>query len=160
GEGIFTMTQVGNGEDWINGETFVFSQTLPLGNGYGYRFIAKDSLGNDAVQNNAQYVSGPLVTNHSLDLSIYANNITFSDNNPNVSQQFTVFAQVNNTSPYNASNVPVRFYNDSIFLAADTISFIAAQSNVIISRVFSFDTDGFYPIKVWIDSSGTLTENN
>ncbi len=160
GEGVFSMTQVGNGTDWVNGETFIFSQALPLGNAYGYRFFGKDSLGNDAIQVNTSYVSGPLVTNQSLDLSIYANDISFSDNNPNVNQQFTVFAQIRNTSPYSASNVPVRFYNDSVFLAADTIPFIAANTNVTISRTMSFDTDGFYPIKVWIDSSGTLTENN
>lgn len=160
GEGVFTMTKIGNGTDWINGETFIFSQALPIGNGYGYRFFAKDSLGNDAIQVNTNYIAGPLVTNQSLDLSIYANDISFSDNNPNVNQQFTVFAQIRNTSPYNASYVPVRFYNDSVFLAADTIPFIAANSNVTISRTMSFDVDGFYPIKVWIDSSGTLTENN
>src|SRR5690606_12607593 len=60
GEGMFTMTQVGSGTDWVNGETFVFSTTLNLGNGYGYKFFAKDEWGNSALLHAANYVSGPL----------------------------------------------------------------------------------------------------
>ncbi|HTO15324.1 MAG TPA: CARDB domain-containing protein [Edaphocola sp.] len=160
GEGMFTMSKIGNGTDWMNGETYVFSYQLPLGTGFGYQFFAKDSLGNVASSTAVQYVSGPLITNQSVDLNIYANDITFSDNTPSVGQVFTVFAQVRNNSPYPASNVPIRFYNDSVFLAADTIPNIPANSTLTINRNLSFNVDGFYPIKVWIDSSQTLGETN
>lgn len=159
-EGVFSMHQIGTNTDWINGEVFVFSQHLPLGATYGYQFFGRDSLGNDAIQQHTQYIAGPIVTNQVLDLSIYANDINFSITNPAVGQLFTVSAQIHNTSLYNATDVPIRYYMDSLFMVADTIPFIAANSNVTIYRDFSFPVDGFYPIKIWIDSAATLGENN
>lgn len=159
-EGLYTLSKVGNGTDWINGEIFEFTTVLPLGSTFGYQFFAKDELGNDAISQIVNYHSAPLVTNQSLDLSIYANDITFSDNNPDVNQNFQVFANINNNSPYSASNVPISFYMDSVLIGRDTIPFIAANSNMSISRNLNFNADGFYPIKVWVDSSQTLNENN
>ncbi len=159
-EGRYSMSQVGNGHDWMNGEVFTYTQNLPAGSAYGYQFSANDSLGNTAVATNTVYVAGPLVTNQGLDLSIYANDITFSNNNPAVGQQFTVSAVVHNNSPYSASNVPVRFYKDSVFLAVATLPYIGPNTTATITHNFSFSPDGFYPIKVWIDSANTLAEAN
>lgn len=160
GEGIYSMSPVGPTGNWQAGVTFTYTTTLPVGNSYGYKFFASDSLGNAATSVNTGYVSGPLVTNQALDLSIYANDITFSNNNPAVGQQFTVSAVLHNNSPYSASNIPVRFYKDSIYLASMTVPFLAANSTTTVTQLLSFPVDGFYPIKVWIDSANTLGENN
>ncbi len=160
GEGMYSMSKIGTGTNWMNGETFTYTQNLSIGTTYGYRFSATDSLGNTAIAVNTAYVSGPLVTNQGLDLAIYANDITFSNNNPAVGQQFTVSAVVHNNSPYTASNVPVRFYKDSVFLTSTVLPFIGANTTATITQNFSFAPDGFYPIKVWIDSANTLAENN
>ncbi|MDA3613547.1 CARDB domain-containing protein [Polluticaenibacter yanchengensis] len=159
-EGEFQMTKVGNGTDWINGETFIYTTQLSLGNHYGYQFKAKDINGNEAVQNRTAYMNGPLVTNQMLDLSIYANNINFSKTNPNVTETFTVSGLIENRSPYPASNVPVKYFIDSVFIGNDTIPFVPANGTASISKALSFDKDGFYPVKIWIDSANTITESN
>jgi hypothetical protein len=160
GEGLFSMSATGNGGNWQAGEVFSYTTNLPNGNTYGYRFYARDSLGNTATTAPANYVSGPHVTNQALDLSIYANDITFSNSNPAVGQQFTVSAVLHNGSPYSANNVPVSFYKDSIYLTSMVVPFMAANTTVTVTQVLSFPVDGFYPIKVWIDTPNSLGENN
>lgn len=160
GEGIYPMVKVGNTKKWISGERFAYSTTLNAGTNYGYRFFATDSLGNEASIG-SEYLSGPVVTREVLDLHIYANDIVFSNLNPNVGQAFNVTATVHNNSPYSASNVDVRFYySDSIYLFSDTIPFIDANSSYSITKSLALSPDGFYPIKVWIDSFNILGEGN
>ncbi len=158
GEGLYNMSKAGVTSNWSIGENFEFSTNLNLGSNYRYKFFANDSLGNIATSLNIGLNVGPLVTTQGLDLSIYANDITFSVLNPSVGQTFIVSAVVHNNSPYSASNVPIRFYHDSIYLTNGTIPFIAANSTATITQPLSFSPDGFYPIKVWIDSSNTLGE--
>ncbi len=160
GEGVYSMTKESSTYQWRSGEVYSYSLDLATGDTYGYRFIAIDSLGNETVIAPA-YKKGPLVTRDILDLHIYASDIVFSNQNPNVGQDFTVTATVHNNSPYAAAAVPVRFYyKDSIFLFNDTIPFIDANSTANITRTLNFSPDGWYPIKVWIDSSQTLGEGN
>lgn len=159
-EGIYEMSQVNATVNWVAGEEFTFSTNLAIGNTYSYQFFANDSLGNPATTLNTARYSGPTITDQTLDLSILANDISFSVAHPNVNQTFTVFATVHNNSPYSASNVNVRFYTDSIYYNETIIPFIAANSTQTISMNFTYNLDGFYPIKVWIDSAGNLGETN
>ena len=159
-EGIYAMTKVDSTTDWINGEAYTFSATLANGNNYGYQFFAKDSLGNVATATNVAYQSGPVVTNQTLDLSIYANDITFSKQNPAVNETFTAFATVHNNTPYSASNVNIRFYTDSIYYGETTLPYIGPNGTAPVSLNLVYNNDGFYPIKVWIDSAGLLGETN
>ncbi|MES2648388.1 MAG: CARDB domain-containing protein [Bacteroidota bacterium] len=159
GEGIFTLTKEGDGTNWINGEVFSYNTELPVSVFYGYQFFATDSLGNPIETNT--YVKGPVVTREILDLHIFADDITFSKPNPAVNEDFSVNATIHNNSPYAATEIPIRFYyKDSIYLFSDTIPFIDGNSSVSITRTLNFSPDGFYPIKVWIDSSNTLGEGN
>ncbi|MFT3682914.1 MAG: CARDB domain-containing protein [Ferruginibacter sp.] len=159
GEIIAPMIKSSNTYHWFSGEVYTFSTDLPVNDIYGYQFIATDSLGNDAAP--TEYKEGPLVTRDILDLHIYADDIVFSKPNPAVNEVFTVTATVHNNSFYPAAEVEVKFYyKDSIYLFSDTIPFVDAQSTASITRELSFAPDGFYPIKVWIDSSSTLHEGN
>ncbi|HRH50010.1 MAG TPA: CARDB domain-containing protein [Panacibacter sp.] len=160
GEGLISMTKVGVGVNWKTGETFTYSTNLPISDFYGYQFFANDMLGNSIVAGTNTYKAGPVVTNKTLDLSIYADDIVFSKDNPEVNESFTLTATVHNTSSYSASNVNVRFYNDSTFLASSTLPFIGPKTIATIKQDFAFAPDGFYPIKVWIDSTNTLGETN
>jgi hypothetical protein len=160
GEGIYSLTKIGVTSNWTTGEVYTYTTNLSIGATNGYKFFANDVNGNSANTVNAGYYNGPLVTNQTLDLSIYANDITFSMTNPAVNQVFTISATVHNNSPYSASNVNVRFYTDSIYFTQTTIPFIAANSTAQVSVNQSYNTDGWYPIKVWIDSVGVLGETN
>ncbi len=157
-EGLFTMTQAGNTSNWQEGEVYIFTTSLTPSEMYGYTFFAKDARGNDTE---TKYRAGPFVTRDILDLHIFADDIKFSKPNPAVNEIFTVTATVHNDSYYSAADVEVRFYyKDTIYLFSDTIPFIDAKSTVSVTRELSFAPDGFYPIKVWIDSANTLGEGN
>jgi len=160
-EGIFTMIKEGAGTDYINGVvyTYTFTHTNNTNNA-GYRFSATDDNGNAATSINTNYVSGPVITDQQLDLRIFANDISFSKNNPLPGETFTVFARISNNTALPATNVPVKFYRDTILIDSDVIPAVNAFSNTTISRTLSFAAEGFYPIKVWIDSSNTLGDLN
>ena len=159
GEGIYSMVKTNSSNTWITGVEYNFTINLVVNNTYGYQFFATDILGNSA--SNTVYQEGPVVTRETLDLHIFASDIVFSKTNPNVNELFSVTATINNNSPYPASNVEVRwYYKDSIFFSKDTIPFIDANSTASLTKPLSFSPDGFYAIKVWIDSLGTLGESN
>lgn len=159
GEDLFTMTKQGAGSNWMTGEVYSFSTFLPVGQNYGYQFFATDANGNDALL--TPYKAGPIVTREVLDLHVFASDIKFSKPNPAVNEDFTVSVTINNNSPYAAANVPLRFYyKDSLFLFNDTIPFIDGKTTATVSHTLNFSPDGFYPIKVWIDSANTLGEGN
>jgi subtilase family serine protease len=160
-EGTFSMIKVGTGTDYVNGEVYTYTFTHNnLTNNAGYRFSALDDNGNTATAINTNYVSGPVITDQQLDLRIFANDITFSKNNPLPGETFTVFARVTNNTALPATNVPVKFFRDTLLIANDVIPAVNAFSSTIISRTLSFAAEGFYPIKVWIDSSNTLGDIN
>jgi Concanavalin A-like lectin/glucanases superfamily/MBG domain/CARDB/PKD-like domain/Secretion system C-terminal sorting domain len=159
GESLTAMTKVTPGTNWAAGVVFTLVTSLPISNNYGYQFFATDANGNDALPNT--YKEGPLVTPQALDLHIFASDITFSIPNPAVNQDFQVNATVHNNSPYSAQDVNVRFYyKDSIYMFSDTIPLIDANSEVTLTHTLKFSPDGFYPIKVWIDSTQKLPEYN
>ncbi|MDI3320680.1 CARDB domain-containing protein [Pinibacter soli] len=158
GEGMYTMNQDGASTDYVNGVTYTLTVEHPnFTNTLGYQFFATDDHGNSS---NFGYKAGPIITYELLDLKIFANDISFSKNNPAVSEPFTVTANITNSSAYTATNVPIKFYRDTILIGSGTIPVVEKFSSATISKVFSFATDGFYPIKVWIDSSNTLGESN
>lgn len=157
-EGVYTMNKEGVSSDYANGVTYTLTVEHPnFTNTLGYQFFATDDRGNSS---NSSYKSGPVITYELLDLKIFANDISFSKNNPAVSEPFTVTANITNSSAYTATNVPIKFYRDTILIGSGTIPVVEKFSSATISKVFSFATDGFYPIKVWIDSSNTLGESN
>jgi|GEM_PF-3510272 len=159
GEGIYSMVKQGTANTWRSGVTYTFTTSLALNNTYGNQFYATDVLGNVAV--NSLYSPGPIVTRETLDLHIFASDISFSNTNPAVNQTFTTTATVHNNSPYSAADVEVRwYYKDSIYFSKDTIPFIDANSSVSLTKEMAFAPDGFYAIKVWIDTLRQLGETN
>jgi subtilase family serine protease len=161
GEGIFAMSKEGTSTDYITGVVYTYSVNYTsYSNTLGYRFFANDSLGNTATTVNTVYYSGPIVTFQQLDLRLFANDISFSKTNPLPGETFTVTATISNNSAFNAVNVPVSFYRDTILIGGTTVPAVNAYSTATVTRTLSFAADGFYPIKVWIDSARTLNESN
>ncbi|RYE10021.1 MAG: choice-of-anchor D domain-containing protein, partial [Sphingobacteriales bacterium] len=146
GEGLFNMTKETAGTDFITGVvyTYTFSHTINTSQA-GFRFFATDDNGNAATSIHTHYVSGPVITDQQIDLRIFANDISFSKNNPQPGEQFTVFARVSNNTALPAVNVPVKFYRDTILIASDIIPAVNAFSSTSISRTMSFAAEGFYP---------------
>jgi CARDB len=158
-EGIFNMVKDGSSTDYVNGVvySYTFNHTSNT-NTAGYQFFAKDANGNTA--GNTAYRNGPVVTDQQLDLRIFANNISFSKTNPQPAEAFTVTATVSNSTAVPASNVPIKFYRDTILIGNGVIPAVNAFSSSTISFPLNFGAEGFFPIKVWIDSSNTLGESN
>ncbi|RYY49658.1 MAG: T9SS type A sorting domain-containing protein [Chitinophagaceae bacterium] len=160
-EGTFVMTKETAGTDFITGVVYSYTYTHSANTGNaGYRFSATDDNGNMATTISTNYNTGPVVTNEQLDLRIFANDISFSQNNPAPGNNFTVFAKVTNSTALPATNVPVKFYRDTILIGSDIIPYVNPFSSASISRTLNFAAQGFYPIKVWIDSSNTLNDLN
>ncbi|MEO6317020.1 MAG: CARDB domain-containing protein [Chitinophagaceae bacterium] len=159
-EGTFNMIKEGIGTDYITG--VVYSYTFSHNNERsmaGYQFFAVDDNGNAASVTNT-YKNGPVVTNQQPDLRIFANNISFSNNNPLPGETFTVTATISNSTAVPVTNVPVNFYRDTILIGSAVLPAVNAFSSSSISRALNFSAEGFFPIKVWIDSSNTLGESN
>lgn len=161
GEGLYAMSKEGNSTDYVNGVVYFYTVNYTsYSNTLGYRFFANDALGNAATSVNTVYYSGPIVTFQQLDLRLFANNISFSKTNPLPGETFTVTANITNNSAFNAVNVPVSFYRDTILIGSTTLPAVNAYSTATVTRTLSFAAEGFYPIKVWIDSARTLNESN
>ena len=161
GDEMYTMSKEGAGTDYATGVSYTYTINHPnYSNTLGYKFFAIDDQGNTATAGNTAYYTGPVITYQLLDLKIFASDISFSKPNPLVGESFTMTATVTNSSAFTATNVPIRFYRDTILLGSDVIPVVNAFSTASLTHTFAFPVDGFYPIKVWIDSSNTLGDAN
>ncbi|MBP6431553.1 MAG: T9SS type A sorting domain-containing protein [Ferruginibacter sp.] len=159
-EGVFVMTKVGVGTNWVAGEKFRYQTNLPIGLHYGYQYFALDVNGNEATSVDVNYQAGPLVSTNEFDLSTFSNDITASISSPIPGDTVLFTTKVYNTSIQDAYNVPVSVYIDSIKFQTDTIPFIAAASNESITLSAIVQNAGMVNVKIWVDSSGTLGETN
>lgn len=159
-EGIYSMVKEGNSNDYATGVVYAYTYNHNNNTSTaGYKFEVMDADGNTATAGVA-YKAGPVVTNDVLDLRIFANDITFSMPNPAPGQTFTMTARISNSTAVPATNIPIKFYRDTILIGSDVLPAVGAYGSSTINRSFNFPDEGFYPIKVWIDSSRTLNENN
>lgn len=161
GEDEFEMFPVDATDvDYTDGKEYIFTTTLPLNFDLGYSFYAYDSLGNIPVGEATIYRDDPLVSDDLLDLSIYANDINFSDLTPEVGQVIQISATVHNNSDYPAESISVRFYEEDDFITELTIPYLGGQSQAIVSINHFFTIDEYYPIKVVIDEENFILEDN
>jgi len=114
----------------------------------------------DGCSANSTFVAQPFVSNDLLDLAIFANDISFSKANPAINESIKIFARVKNTSDYLAENFVVSAYIEDVKVFTQTVSQINPQSSVTLQWDQSFIASGFYPVKVVIDETNLLTEDN
>ncbi len=161
GESEFEMFEVDvNDTIFSDGKEYIFTTLLPLDFDLGYSFMAFDELGNPGIGQGTNYRSDPFVSNDFLDLSIYANDIQFSDGTPEVGQVIQISATIHNNSDYPSENISVRFYEEDEFLTELFVSYLGGQSQVTLSINHFFTADGYYPIKVVIDEENFIIEDN
>ncbi|MCC5916318.1 MAG: T9SS type A sorting domain-containing protein [Cryomorphaceae bacterium] len=165
GNGVFdqvvSMTEVDvNDQDYVNGKEYFFVRGFEENYSLQYAFMAFDTIGKFAIGEATQIKSGPIVYADSLDLLVYASDITFSDNNPPVNTPVDITVKIHNNSVFAATDVPVHIYDGNTIIDSVLIPVIAAQSyeEITVSRTFAFA--GYYPIKAEIDKNNTLQENN
>ena len=138
----------------------VIIDPLPINMDHGYKFIAFDALGNPAIGEGANLLSGPEISNDLLDISIFANDINFSDLTPSVGQEITISATIHNNSDYPADAFVVSFFEEDDFIMDIEVPGLSQQSQTSVSIEHVFTIDEFYPIRVVIDSYEDLEEDN
>jgi subtilase family serine protease len=98
------------------------------------------------------------------DLEIFANDISFSNSNPDVSSPLTVSATVHNNASQSATNVLVRLVNqfDPGAIYPDvTISSIAANSASTVSwNITTPSVPAWCPMQVFVDADDAIAESN
>ncbi len=125
-----------------------------------YSFLAYDTLGSPAKGEATKLKDGPLVTDNDLDLYVYADDITFSDKNPDVSDTVKITADLHNNGALDASSVLVSFYREDTLIARQVVNKIPGKSVKTVSIDHSFPVDEYYPMKVVIDEFDNINENN
>lgn len=106
--------------------------------------------------------SGPDVLEQP-DVEIFASDISFSENNPEVNSPLTVFAEVHNVSDLPAENFFVGLENqvDDTVYPDIFIDVIPPNSSVIVDWPITTPAeDAFVPMRVIIDKTDVIAESN
>ncbi|MCX6257930.1 MAG: choice-of-anchor D domain-containing protein [Bacteroidia bacterium] len=161
-EGWVTMSPEDPGDlNYADGKTYVFNTQFPLPFYYGYSFRAFNIYGNAAIGEGTNYHGGPLVSNDMLDLSIYANDINFSNPHPALGQEITIWATIHNTSDYPADQpFEVQFWKEDTLMGTQTVNSLDAHTDLTLSMNETFTYAEFYPIKVIVDATNVIAEDN
>ncbi|RYZ00548.1 MAG: hypothetical protein EOO11_01235 [Chitinophagaceae bacterium] len=108
--------------------------------------------------------SGPVVQPR-VDISIFANDISFSNPHPDTSSQLTVTATIRNNSGRDAGNFTVRLVNQnqaSTVYPDITVPFLSgANGSIQVSwNITTPDLPMWCPMQVFIDAGNMLDESN
>ena len=176
GDGTADMTEMMYAMDTTSsfqtGRTYHRFLTLPQSNNIQYKFFAIDSTGDtaQALEQVINWNRGPEI--RELDLAIYADDIEFSQENPDTNQFFTVTARVHNESWTTVNNVKVRFYakpnnyweggsRDSssyLLFGERTLYGIPPWGYAEATLDTFYHVIGFYPFKVRVDGDNNISE--
>lgn len=149
-----------NDQDAADGKLYVGSVVaLPLGK--NYQVLAQVIVGSDNI------IFGPF--NHpdilvEPDLQIFANDITFSNNNPTVSSPLTVYANVTNVSDLPAQNFVVHLENQNDTGAAYpdiVVANLGAKSSTTVQwNITTPPIPSWNPMQVFVDHTNVIAETN
>ena len=121
------------------------------------RIVARNT---DGCQSQTSFVTSPFVSNDLLDVAIFANDISFSKSNPAINESIKIYARIRNTSDYLAENFVVSAYIEGNRVFTQTVSVLGPQGSINLQWDQAFAAAGFYPVKVVIDESNVLVEDN
>ena len=98
------------------------------------------------------------------DLELFANDITFSENNPAPSSPLQISATVHNVSDFDASNVVVHLKNQNMpteVYTNITIGMLAAHSQAtVVWTITTPATPSWNPMEVTVDYTEIISESN
>lgn len=108
--------------------------------------------------------AGPVVLPR-VDISIFANDITFSNPHPDPSQQLTITATIHNNSGHDANNFQVRLVNQNdtaTHFPLLTVPFLSgANGSTQVSWTITTPSVPMWcPMQVFIDDANVLDESN
>jgi len=106
------------------------------------------------------FITRPLVSNDLLDVAIFANDISFSKTNPAINEPIRIYARIRNTSDYLAENFVVSAYIEEVQVFTQTVTQVNPQSSITLQWDQSFIASGFYPVKLVLDETNALLEDN
>jgi hypothetical protein len=156
---IRVMTEADAGDtDVTNGKEYrVTVSNLSDQINWRSRIVANST---DACAVTSTFIAQPLVSNDLLDVAIYANDISFSKSNPAINESIKIYARIRNTSDYLAENFVVSAYIENVKVFTQTILQVNPQASVTVQWDQNFSAAGFYPVKVVIDETNVLSEDN
>ncbi|MGB0863365.1 MAG: CARDB domain-containing protein, partial [Saprospiraceae bacterium] len=131
---------------------------LPISGDWNTEIRTSDGNGCNAVFGG---FDAPDVLN-ATDVSIFANDITFSDANPNTGDTITVSTIIHNYSNFDATNFIVKLLNQNDSLSQnDTVSIVPALGNITLEWEWIVsDTPSWNPMQVILDLNNTINEPN
>lgn len=140
-----------------DGKRYVAQVNNLLPGQYSTRMIVETAAGCSVI---SSQLNEPLVSDDLLDVSIFANDIVFSNGEPEVNEPITISATIHNTSDFAAENFVVQVYAEDELLFTQTVASLGAQSQRTLQWEYAFSKVQFYPVKIVIDAAGVLTEKN
>ncbi|MCC7430483.1 PKD domain-containing protein [bacterium] len=143
--------------DPTNGKRYVLFTQLSESENWKSQIVVQDAAGGNTA---TSILGGPFVSNDLLDVSIFANDITFSNANPEMGEIITISATIHNNSDFNAQNFVVELYEENNLVASTNITSLSYQSQTTVSWFRSFDYENYIPMKVVIDANNDLVEDN
>ena len=162
---LFIMQEVNpNDQDVTDGKDYYFvTAALPESPNWKTTIMATDVIG---CSTQFGPFNGPEVSS-AADISIFANDISFSDPKPDTSSQVTVFATIHNNSSHDADNFTVHLVNQfqpNIVYPDIVVPHLSSdpQYNTIkVSWVITTPSQpSWCPMQVFVDYSNVLGEPN
>ncbi len=152
-----TIEEDADDTDYTDGKIYLVTTTLPEYDFYRTRFYAESENG---CMSASSYRSEPLIDNDLVDLKIWANDISFSDINPDTNEIISISATIHNTSNYDAESFDVRMYEEDTLRYTTQVTRLLANTDTTITWYHSFPIDEFYPIRVVVDTLDAIEEDN
>ncbi|MFN8286272.1 MAG: CARDB domain-containing protein [Chitinophagales bacterium] len=141
---------------------YVTATGLTVGTNYHTTIQANDNSATHCTASFGSFDAPDVLAD--ADISIFANDITFSVQHPDTSSALQVCAVVHNNSDFPASNFTVHLRNqyDTLAVYPDvTVPFLAAHSQTTVCwNIITPSTPSWNPMQVFIDYSNIINEPN
>lgn len=146
-----------------DGKLYFYETTgLPVGLTWQTRIEAVDNSGLSCAKTFGVFNEPDVLDD--ADISIFANDITFSNSHPDTSSALTVNATIHNNSSFPAVSIVVHLRNqyDTLANYGDiTVPYLAANSTTTVSwNITTPATPSWNPMQVFIDYTNVINEPN
>ncbi|MBK7149758.1 MAG: hypothetical protein IPH78_13315, partial [Bacteroidetes bacterium] len=161
---LFIMQQADPGDvNVTDGKIYFYVATgLPVGLNYQTRIVANDNSASACTNTFGPFPEPDILDD--ADIFIFANDITFSETNPDTSSPLQVCATIHNESDYPALNFVVKLKNQYDTLANYgniTVPYLAAHTTTTVCwNIITPNEPSWNPMQVLIDYTDVINEPN
>jgi hypothetical protein len=147
----------------VDGKIYFYVATgLPVGLNYQTRIVANDNSPSSCTTTFGPFAEPDVLDD--ADIFIFANDITFSETNPDTSAPLQVCATIHNESDYPALNFVVKLknqYDTLVNYGNITVPYLAAHSTTTVCwNITTPNTPSWNPMQVFIDYTNVINEPN